>query len=78
MDTEYKSWDFRLDKNLSWGLRASPLSKRCTTHPEDGPGILHSLSGSEAYGRLDLTDKYPPSMTSVLDVCAPRVLYNTP
>ena len=32
----------------------------CTTHPEDAPGILHYQSGSEAYGRLGLTDKSPP------------------
>eukprot|EP00959_Pyramimonas_sp_CCMP1952_P128834 2694332-Pyramimonas_sp.AAC.2 len=33
----------------------------CTTHPEDAPGILHFYSGTEAYGRLDLTDKPLPS-----------------
>ena len=33
----------------------------CSTHLEDAPGILHYQSGSEAYGRLDLTDKSPPS-----------------
>eukprot|EP00959_Pyramimonas_sp_CCMP1952_P378654 7931889-Pyramimonas_sp.AAC.2 len=31
-----------------------------TTHLEDTSGIIHFLSGSEAYGRLDLTDKFPP------------------
>ena len=31
----------------------------CTTHPEDVPGILHYQSGSEAYGRLDLTVESP-------------------
>eukprot|EP00976_Prorocentrum_cordatum_P112505 1195541-Prorocentrum_minimum.AAC.8 len=42
-----------------WGPRASPLSIRCTTHLEDTPGILHSKSGSEAHGRLHLTDTSP-------------------
>eukprot|EP00976_Prorocentrum_cordatum_P067379 1178718-Prorocentrum_minimum.AAC.1 len=30
-----------------------------TAHLEDAPGILHYLSGSEAYGRLNLIDKSP-------------------
>eukprot|EP00976_Prorocentrum_cordatum_P096026 1190395-Prorocentrum_minimum.AAC.7 len=33
----------------------------CTTHLEDTSGILHFLSGSEAYERLDLTDRSPVS-----------------
>eukprot|EP00976_Prorocentrum_cordatum_P076970 1182500-Prorocentrum_minimum.AAC.2 len=32
----------------------------CKTHFEAAPGILHFWSGSEAYGRLDVTDKSPP------------------
>eukprot|EP00976_Prorocentrum_cordatum_P006675 133740-Prorocentrum_minimum.AAC.1 len=38
----------------------SPLIIRCTTHLEDLSGILHFWSGSDAHGRLDLTDTSLP------------------
>eukprot|EP00959_Pyramimonas_sp_CCMP1952_P077212 1613986-Pyramimonas_sp.AAC.1 len=43
----------------NWGPRASPLIIRCTKHLEDASGILHFSSGSETYGRPDLTDRPP-------------------
>eukprot|EP00959_Pyramimonas_sp_CCMP1952_P009911 206403-Pyramimonas_sp.AAC.1 len=57
---------------------ASPLIIRCTTHHlEDASGILHFKSGSEAHGRLHLTDTSPrvtpvtPSVAFFSDDCLP-------
>eukprot|EP00959_Pyramimonas_sp_CCMP1952_P018168 384760-Pyramimonas_sp.AAC.1 len=47
------------EERQALAVYAPPSTTLKTTHPEDAFGILHFTSGSEAYGRLDLTDKSP-------------------